>query len=124
MGRLLLILVVVLLAVAINPTLRGRAQPYVQPALNPVYEWSARSRVKEIARMLEADRTGGRDLPAAAEIPDYLRRRFSTADGHLDPWGTAYYLRPGRREATVGSAGRDRTPGTADDLTATLAAEA
>lgn len=122
MGRLLLILLLVAGAVAINPTLRTHAQPYVQPALDPVYEWSTRSRLGEINRLLEADRAMGRSLPTSDEFSDYLRQQFLTGDGHLDSWGTPFYLRDGRRETTIGSAGRDGEPRTADDLTLAVAA--
>ena len=116
MGRLILVVLLLAGAVAINPTLRTYAQPYVQPALDPVFEWSARSRLREVARLMAADRAMNRALPAPRDFPEYLRRQFSTADGHQDPWGTPFYLQSSRRDAHVGSAGRDRTRNTADDL--------
>ena len=36
-----------------------------------------------------------------------------------DPWGNSYYLRPGRREYTIGSMGGDGEQGTEDDITLT-----
>lgn len=121
MGRLLLVLLVLAGSVAINPKLRAHAQPYVQPALDPVFEWSTRSRLREIGRMMEADRAISRSAPSERDFPQYLRQQFSAGEGHLDSWGTPFYLQNGRQSRTVGSAGRDRTPRTADDLTVSLA---
>ena len=116
MGRLLLLLLVVAFVVAINPSLRAKAAPYVQPALDPLYAWSAKGKVQDIAQALEGERTAGRAVPGPREFEDFLRRHYVEADAHLDPWGTPYFLKRERGAVRVGSAGTDRRPHTADDL--------
>jgi len=115
MGRFLLVLVVAAAALA-SPAVRARIQPYVQPALDPVYEWSARSKLKEVARMIGTERASGRGVPAPREFTRFMERRYRGADGTLDPWGSPYYLEAGRGGTVIGSPGRDRTRGTADDI--------
>jgi hypothetical protein len=115
MGRLLLVILVAAAALA-SPDVRAWLQPHVQPALDPVYEWSTRSRVSEIARVLNTEKASGRAVPDAKAIQGFLETRFP-GGGSLDPWGTPYYLRTERRRGQfVGSAGRDLVPGTADDI--------
>lgn len=116
MGRLFLVLIVASFIIAINPTLRSMAQPYVQPALDPLYEWTARNDVKEYYRELEAMHGSGRALPTKETFTDFLLRRYSTESSTLDPWGNPYFLRVRRNAYVVGSAGRDQEPGTTDDV--------
>lgn len=120
MGRKTLLLGILLVAAVANPTLRGRAMPHVRPyveaAFAPLYGWNAHYRVKEIARMMQERATRGRPLPAPAELSAYLRAYYRGDDAHLDPWGTPFYLRRDAYGTRVGSAGRDRTPYTSDDL--------
>lgn len=124
MGRVLLVLLLAAAALA-SPAVRGRVKPYVQPALDPVYEWSTRSRVKEIARMIQTDRAAGRSTPTPKNFAEFLRRRYPGDGGATDPWGVPYYLVKGRTGTTaVGSAGADGVRGTADDILAPLAGAA
>lgn len=120
MGRVLLVLLLAAAALA-SPDVRGRVKPYVQPALDPVYEWSTRSRVKEIARMIQTDRAAGRSTPTPKNFPQFLERRYPGEGGVTDPWGTPYYLLKQRAGTSVGSAGADGVRGTADDIVAPLA---
>ncbi|HEX2095610.1 MAG TPA: hypothetical protein VHG28_24650 [Longimicrobiaceae bacterium] len=117
MGRFLLVVLIAALALA-NPTVRSYLQPYLKFVFDPVYEWSARSRVQEIARIIEAERTAGRPLPTPRTFGGFLEERFPGGNGALDPWGVPYYLRRERGSLVVGSAGRDRKPGTEDDILA------
>lgn len=122
MGRWLLLLLGIAFAVAINPVLRERAEPYLQPALDPLYEWSARSRLGDISGALQAERALNHALPDARGFGGFLRAHFRGEQGALDPWGVPYYLREHRGRVTVGSAGRDRRPFTGDDLAVRLPA--
>jgi hypothetical protein len=123
MGRVLLVLVIAAAALA-SPSVRAGVVPYVQPALDPVYEWSTHSKVSEIARMLATERASGRSVPEPRAFTGFLDKRYP-GGGSVDPWGTPYYLKTERRGGTwVGSAGRDATPGTPDDIREPLAASA
>lgn len=115
MGRVLwgLIVAAVLLA---TPGVRQWLEPYAQPLLDPVYEWSTRSRVEEISRLLQARTAGGHVLPTPRAFSDFLRAEYRRDADAVDAWGTPYYLRAERLQTVVGSAGRDREPGTADDI--------
>lgn len=115
MGRLFLLLVILTIAVGVNPTLRGYVQPHVQPALDPFHEWNARSRVKDIARLLEREVALERELPSTRAFPDFLERNYRTG-GSTDPWGNPYYLERTRRGVVVGSPGRDGVRGTRHDV--------
>lgn len=121
MGRVLLVLVLAAAALA-SPVVRARVQPYAQPALDPVYEWSTKSRLQEIARMIQTDRAAGRPTPTPKEFPEFMERRYPGEGGAEDPWGVPYYLKKERAGLAVGSAGRDGVRGTADDLLEPLAA--
>ena len=115
MGRVLLVILVAAAALA-SPTVRAKLKPHVQPALDPVYEWSTRSRVSEIVRALKTERARGRAVSDGDAFAGFLEQRFP-GGGAVDPWGTPYYLKNERRTGlVVGSAGRDSLPGTADDI--------
>lgn len=121
MGRLVLGLLAAALLLT-SSDVRAWLAPRAQPALDPVYEWSARSRVRQIARLVETRSATGHPPPTTRDFPELLARHFGREGGALDPWGTAYYLERGRREVVVGSAGRDREPGTGDDVRETVTA--
>lgn len=115
MGRLTLLLVLSI-AAAVNPRVRDRLAPHAERALAPVHEWSARYRAGEISRALQADAARGLPLPSERGLESFLARRYPGSLPTLDPWGTPFFLRRDRWEARVGSAGRDRVPGTRDDI--------
>jgi hypothetical protein len=120
MGRIIWALLIggALLA---TPQVREWLAPRAQPLLNPVYEWSAHSRVKEIARLLETRRSAAKPLPTTRTFSAFLKEEFVREDATLDPWGTPLYLRKQRGALVVGSAGRDGEAATADDITASVA---
>lgn len=111
----LLLLCVIAFALA-DPTARAWWRPHLAPVLDPAYEWSVRSRVSEIARMIEADRAAGRFLPPPGEIDAYVERQYRHGGAGIDPWGSPYRLMRERVGARVVSAGRDATPDTEDDI--------
>ncbi len=116
MSKLLGFLLLLIGAVVLVPQLRARAMPYVQPALNPFYEWSARNRVNDIVQILHEEETLGRPIPNPASFAAFVARRDFQKDAAHDPWGTPFYLRVTRKAYFVGSAGRDRIPNTPDDI--------
>lgn len=115
MGKLFLFVLIVVVAVLLNPTLRGKVAPHAEGVLSPVYEWSTRSRMKEMQRALEAEQAAGRGLPDKKTFSQFLRDHYPGQDS-TDAWGTAFYVRQTRRDLVVGSAGRDRVVGNADDI--------
>jgi hypothetical protein len=115
MGRIVLVLVLAAAALA-SPDVRSALKPHVQPALDPVYEWSARSRVNEVARMIQTEKAAGRSIPTPKTFEDFMGRRFRGTDGATDPWGVPYYLKKQRDGLVVGSAGPDGVPDTDDDI--------
>lgn len=116
MLRFGLVALVVAFVVAINPTLREKALPYLQPALDPAYEWLAQGRLEDITKQMEAQAAVGQPLPTGETLDDFLRERYSNEDAARDPWGTPYFLRESRDRVIAGSAGRDGEVGTEDDI--------
>jgi hypothetical protein len=115
MSRILGILVLVLAAVLLLPTLRERARPQIEWALTPVYRWEAKNRVNELHRVLTRERATGGQLPQPRQFQQFIVRTEG-APASLDPWGEPYYLETTRTTIRVGSAGPDRVRGTADDI--------
>ena len=116
MSKLLGFLLLLIGAVVLVPALRERAMPYVAPALNPFYEWSARNRINDIVEILHEEETLGRSIPDPRNFASFVARRDFQKDAAQDPWGTPFYLRVTRKAYFVGSAGRDRLPNTPDDI--------
>ena len=114
MGRLALVFLIISLVA--NPDFRARAAPYASWALDPAYEWLTRSRVGEIARALDAERSRGRPLPSSATLPEFLTAHFGRPEAAVDSWGSRFFLARDRWTTRVASAGPDRTPSTADDI--------
>jgi len=114
--RLLLVLIVLLAFVVVNPTARERAVPYIQPVLDPVHEWSTRSRLSEYVRLIREDETVGRGVRSNQDLAELLRREYPHRDATVDPWGNPYFIHPVRGGFTVASAGRDGVPGTERDM--------
>jgi hypothetical protein len=111
----LLILCAVLAGVA-NPTARAWVRPHLDPILDPVSEWSVRSRVSEIARKIDAEQAAGRGIPAVGTIEQFVSRHYRQENSHLDPWGTPFHLIRTTEGLRVASAGRDEAIHTADDV--------
>jgi hypothetical protein len=116
MSRIFLLILCLAAAVVMVPALRERARPHLQPVLDPIYEWNARNRVKEIANLVTRADAIGR-LPAGeAEFPQFVENEDTRVNASLDPWGSQYYMLTSRTGFRVGSPGRDRTRNTADDI--------
>ena len=118
MSRIVWILVFLLAAVVLVPSLRERAMPQLEFALNPIYEWEAKNRVNSIYRVMERARAEGTPLPRPRDFQRFLTEREG-ADAATDPWGQPFFLVRERRSFRVSSAGPDRRPNTADDIQST-----
>lgn len=114
MGRFFLV-VFLSIGVLLNPDVRAWLAPHVQWALDPVYDWSANSRVAELARAVAAERAAGRAIPTDGSL-EFLRGRYPAEGALLDPWGTPFYLQRSGYEWRVGSAGPDKSAHTSDDI--------
>lgn len=115
MGRIVWILVFLLAAVLLVPSLRERARPQIEYVLSPIYRWEARNRVNEIYRVLERERAQGAPLPTPRDFRRFLEQREGPRAA-LDPWNEPFFLESGRRTFRIGSAGPDRQRGTVDDI--------
>ena len=114
-SKLFWILLLVVAAVVLVKPLRERASPYMEPALNPVYEWSTRNRVKDLQRLTAREISVTGDLPRPRDFQSFISK-LEGGKSAVDSWGQPYYLTVGRRTYQVGSSGRDRVRGTADDI--------
>jgi hypothetical protein len=115
MSRILGILVLILAAVLLLPSVRERAQPQIEWALTPVYRWEAKNRVNDIHRVLQRERAVGTPLPRERDFRRFLEQREGP-DAALDPWGEPFFLEVDRTSFRVGSSGQDRTRGTRTDI--------
>lgn len=116
MSRLAGLLLLLLLVLLLFPPVRERLRPYAQPALDPMYEWSAKNRVTTLAKHVEEQESLGRTIPDPRDFSRFIEGRDPQANAAIDPWGEPYYLRVTRDSYYVGSPGRDRVEGTADDV--------
>jgi hypothetical protein len=116
MSRIVGLLLILILTVLLVRPIRERARPYIQPALDPVYEWSARNRVHTLLNLMREEETLGHALPTPDRFAQFIEFRDFQKDASKDPWGNPYYLRLQRRGYFVGSAGRDQVPNTPDDI--------
>lgn len=115
MSRLLGLLVLLLAAILLVPSLRERARPQIDWALTPLYRWETKNRLNEIHRLLAREHATGGTIPSAREFPVFLENREGVR-GATDRWGEPFYLEVDRGSFRVGSAGPDREPGTGDDI--------
>src|SRR5687768_15976861 len=97
MSRLAGLLLALLVTILLFPQARERLLPYVQPLLDPVYEWSAKNRVTTLVKLMQEEESLGRKIPAARDFAAFVERRDMTENASLDPWGNPYYLRVLRR---------------------------
>ncbi len=116
MSRIFLLVLCLIAAGVMVPALRERARPHLQPALNPIYEWNARNRVKEIANLVKRADQMGRPPQGSADFPQFVENEDARVNASIDPWGSQYYLVTSRTGFRVGSPGRDRVRNTTDDI--------
>ena len=127
MFKYLIIFLIVFGAVTTVPQIRSRVMPPLARALGPTGErmmtpwkkWEAKTDVEDLARELRQENTAGRPYPAPQDFTAWAKREMRDPEAGVDPWGTRYYLKPGRT-LVVGSPGPDLKKGTADDITVTV----
>ena len=116
-SKIIWLLVAAAAVIVLVPPVRERVWPKLQPALNPVYEWNARTRVNDIRDLVKRADATGRPVPSAPiEFAHFVDSEDMQQDASIDPWGTAYYIVFDRATFRVGSAGKDRQYGTTDDI--------
>lgn len=124
----ILVLLVVFGFLMGNPSTRSRIASAAQPALEklgpvgrvvmrPFRGFTANTEVKFIGEQIKLAKELGRELPTERTFQDWIRTRAKTRNDGNDPWGAPYYLTRGQQTMTVGSAGADGQPKTADDIT-------
>jgi len=119
MSRIFLLILCLIAAVVMVPALRERARPHLQPVLDPIYEWNARNRVKEIANLVKRADAMGRLPSGQTEFPQFVENEDTRVNASIDPWGSQYYMVTSRTGFRVGSPGRDRVRNTTDDILST-----
>ena len=116
-AKIFWLLVAAVAVVALVPPVRERVLPKLQPVLNPVYEWNARTRVNEIRDLVKRADATGRPIPTTADgFAKFVDAEGMQRDASRDPWGTPYYILFDRTGFQVASAGKDRQPGSEDDI--------
>lgn len=116
MSRIFLVLVIALAVVVLVPPVREKVRPKMQFAFDPLYEWSAKTRVNEIRGLVKRADSSGQPVPTGPAFGDFVRSYDTTEGADMDPWGVQYFLVVSGGTFQVGSAGRDKQPGTADDI--------
>lgn len=126
MKRLILLLLLVALALSVEPVRRQilqRGEP-VAELVRPraelirlrVNRWVARREARSILVGLDHRARSGLPLPDPREFPRHLWMHAPGSRMGRDPWGSFYYLEIRRDSITVGSPGEDRERGTDRDL--------
>lgn len=116
MSRLTGLLLLLLLVILLFPPVREELKPYAKPVLDPVYEYSAKNRVKTLLKLVQEEEILGRPMPTPRNFAAFVEQRDLQENASQDPWGQPYYLRVLRRGYYVGSPGRDMVRFTPDDI--------
>ena len=115
-AKLFWALVLAVAVVVLVPPVRQKVWPKLQPALNPVYEWNAKTEVNEIKGLVKRADALGRTVPTDEGFSAFVNQEAMQQDASTDPWGTPFYIVLNGNQFQVGSAGRDLQPGTTDDI--------
>jgi len=115
MSKFVLLILALLAVVVLVPSVRERARPQVEAAMNPMYVWNVRNEVKELQHVVTREVSMGNALPKPRDFQKFLVQREGEGSA-LDSWGQPYYLQVTRRSYLVGSSGPDRRRNTADDI--------
>jgi hypothetical protein len=115
-SKLFWALVIAVAVVVLVPPVRERVWPKLQPAFNPLYEWNAKNEVNGLRDVVKRADATGRTVPTDERFGAFVNSEAMVQDASIDPWGTPFYISLSGSTFQVGSAGRDRQPGTADDI--------
>lgn len=115
-AKIFWLVVIAVAVVVLVPPVRQRVWPKVQPVFNPIYEWSARTRVNEIRDIVKRADATGRPVPTGDQFDAFIDSEDSQENASLDPWGNGYYIVISGNTFQIGSAGKDGTPGSDDDI--------
>jgi len=115
-SKIFWLLVAAVAVVVLVPPVREKVWPKLQPAFNPVYEWNARTRVNDIRDVVKRADAVGKPIPTGEAFARFVDTEDMQQNASMDPWGTAYYVLLNGPSFQVGSAGKDRVPGTEDDI--------
>ncbi|HEU4556548.1 MAG TPA: type II secretion system protein GspG [Longimicrobium sp.] len=115
-AKLFWALVLAVAVVVLVPPVREKVWPKLQPALNPVYEWNAKTEVNEIKGLVKRADALGRTVPSGEGFSAFVNQEAMQQDASTDPWGTPFYIVFNGNQFQVGSAGKDRQAGTTDDI--------
>jgi hypothetical protein len=116
MSKIVGLVLLLVAAVVLVPSLRDKVRPHVQFAFDPFYTWSAKNRVSEIMDVIKGEQSLGRPIPNPREFGTFIERNDFREDAAYDPWGNPYYLVVNRTTYQVGSYGKDQELGTEDDI--------
>jgi hypothetical protein len=115
-SKIFWLIVAAVLVVVLVPPVRAKVWPKLQPALHPVYVWSARNRVDELRGVVKRADAIGHTVPTGEAFDAFVESEDMQENASIDPWGTPYYIIVSGQTFQVGSAGKDRTAGTEDDI--------
>ena len=115
LGKLFMLLLVAFAIGMAVPSTRATMMEKAKPVMDDVRARLVPRRLEAMADQLEARIGRGETYPGNWEA--WLERDFSSIP--RDPWDAYYYLQTNRTGFTVGSAGPDGQPNTADDITVT-----
>jgi hypothetical protein len=115
-AKLFWLILIAIAVVVLVPSVREKVWPKLTPALNPLYEWSARNRVDEISLEVKRADATGRTVPGGDAFPAFLDADAMQEHASIDPWGNPYYIVFGNNSFQIGCNGKDGQPGTEDDI--------
>src|SRR3982751_618986 len=91
-SKIFWLLVAAVAVVALVPPVRERVWPKLQPAFNPVYEWSAKNRVDEIRGVVKRADALGRPVPTGDAFVQFVNSEDMQENASIDPWGSPFYI--------------------------------
>lgn len=115
-SKLFWALVIAAAVVLLVPPVRERVWPKLQPAFDPLYEWNAKNEVNGLRDVVKRADATGRTIPTDERFSAFVNSEAMEQNASNDSWGTPFYITVSGNTFQVGSAGRDRQPGTADDI--------
>ena len=116
MGKVLLLLIVALAALAYFPESRAVLLDAAGPVVVPVQRWSTGDEMARVGRhVLDYERLTDL-LPEGEDWLPWLESRYPSMEDATDPWGSVYHLVVWPDSVGVVSPGPDRVLLTDDDF--------